>query len=68
MLLLPEGLGAGRRHAHTGCVLAARAAGRLPTRAEWRRGERAPVQLAGRNGSWWRRLWVRRPGARNDHH
>jgi hypothetical protein len=41
MLMLPEGRPAGRRHAHTACVVAARKAGRLPTRAEWRRAQRA---------------------------
>jgi hypothetical protein len=35
MLILPEGLSQGRRHAHTACVMAARRAGRLPTREEW---------------------------------
>jgi hypothetical protein len=36
MLILPEGDPARRRHAHTGCVLAARKANRLPSRDEWR--------------------------------
>lgn len=36
MLILPEGDPAGRRHAHTRCVLAAREANRLPSRDEWR--------------------------------
>jgi hypothetical protein len=40
LLMLPEGKPAGRRHAHTDCVVAARKAGRLPTRAEWRAAER----------------------------
>ena len=40
LLMLPEGKPAGRRHAHTDCVMAARKAGRLPTRAEWRAAER----------------------------
>jgi hypothetical protein len=35
MLITPEGDGSRRRHAHTKCVLAARTAGRLPTREEW---------------------------------
>ena len=35
MLIAPEGDGSRRRHAHTQCVLAARKAGRLPTRGEW---------------------------------
>jgi hypothetical protein len=37
MLMVPEGDSSRRRHAHTACVLAARRAGRLPTREEWRR-------------------------------
>ena len=37
VLLAPEGDSARRRHAHTKCVLAARKAGRLPTREEWKR-------------------------------
>jgi hypothetical protein len=37
MLLYPEGQAQGRRHAHSECVLAARKAGRLPTRDEWQR-------------------------------
>ena len=35
-LIAPEGDGEQRRHAHTECVLAARKAGQLPTRDEWR--------------------------------
>jgi hypothetical protein len=35
MLIIPEGDGSRRRHAHTKCVIAARRAGRLPTREEW---------------------------------
>jgi hypothetical protein len=35
MLMYPEGESSGRRHAHTECVLAARNAGKLPTREEW---------------------------------
>jgi hypothetical protein len=35
MLLFPEGDHGRRRHAHTQCVIAARRAGKLPTRAEW---------------------------------
>ncbi len=37
MLITPEGDARRRRHAHTGCVLKARKAGRLPTRDEWLR-------------------------------
>jgi hypothetical protein len=40
VLLLPEGDPAGRRHAHTACVMAARRAGRLPTKEEWQRSGR----------------------------
>jgi hypothetical protein len=38
VLIAPEGDPTGRRHAHLECVRAARAAGGLPTREEWRRG------------------------------
>lgn len=52
MLIAPEGDTERRRHAHTGCVAAARKAGRLPTREEWLATQpRAP-------GSW-RRLIAR---------
>jgi hypothetical protein len=34
MLVLPEGDGTRRRHAHAGCVMNARRAGRLPLRDE----------------------------------
>jgi hypothetical protein len=37
MLIAPEGDTSRRRHAHTECVLAARKAGRLPTREDWLR-------------------------------
>ena len=37
VLISPEGDPSRRRHAHTACVLAARKAGRLPTREEWLR-------------------------------
>jgi hypothetical protein len=40
MLIAPEGDSSRRRHAHTHCTLAARRAGRLPTRDEWLRAER----------------------------
>jgi hypothetical protein len=36
VLLAPEGDAERRRHAHTDCVLAARADGTLVTRDEWR--------------------------------
>jgi hypothetical protein len=35
-LIAPEGDASRRRHAHTECVVAARAEGRLPTYDEWR--------------------------------
>lgn len=35
MLIAPEGDTSRRRHAHSRCVIAARNAGRLPTREEW---------------------------------
>jgi hypothetical protein len=35
VLIAPEGDMSRRRHAHTECVVAARRAGRLPTRDEW---------------------------------
>jgi len=52
VLLLPEGRAAGRRHAHTECAIAARRAGRLPTRDDWRRTQPKPPSL-------WRRLFGR---------
>jgi hypothetical protein len=50
MLIVPEGVSSKRRHAHTACVMRARAAGRLPLRDEW---------LASQGGRrpWWRRLF-----------
>ncbi len=56
MLIFPEGLADGRRHAHSKCVLAAREAGRMPTREEWKRTQprrpslwtRARTRLAAR--------------------
>jgi hypothetical protein len=42
MLITPEGDSAGRRHAHTACVMSARQAGRLPTRDEWLRTQPRP--------------------------
>jgi hypothetical protein len=49
VLIAPEGDTGRRRHAHTACVIAARKAGRLPTRDEWQRSQPRPP--AG-----WRRL------------
>jgi hypothetical protein len=52
VLLTPEGDTTRRRHAHTHCVLAARKAGKLPTRDEWLRTQPRPPgpwkRLAGR--------------------
>jgi hypothetical protein len=39
VLIAPEGDGERRRHAHRECVVAARAAGRLPLEDEWRAGQ-----------------------------
>jgi hypothetical protein len=39
VLIAPEGDTSRRRHAHTDCALAARKAGRLPTRDEWQASE-----------------------------
>jgi hypothetical protein len=36
MLLFPEGDHRLRRHAHTACVLRARAAGQLPLKEDWK--------------------------------
>jgi hypothetical protein len=49
MLLFPEGDHSRRRHAHTACVMAARAAGRLPLREDWEATQP-------RRPPWWRRL------------
>jgi hypothetical protein len=58
MLVSPEGDSSRRRHAHTECVLAARQAGRLPTRDEWLGTQpRAP--------SLWRRVVARVTGVRS---
>jgi hypothetical protein len=45
MLIAPEGDTQRRRHAHTECVLAARKAGRLPTRDEWLKTQPRPPSL-----------------------
>jgi hypothetical protein len=42
LLIAPEGDSQRRRHAHTECVLAARKAGRLPSRDEWLRAQPRP--------------------------
>jgi len=49
ILMVPEGDSSRRRHAHTKCVMAARARGRLPTRQEWLATQPRPPGL-------WRRL------------
>jgi len=49
MLIAPEGDTRRRRHAHTDCVLAARARGELPLREDWRRAQPHGPSL-------WRRL------------
>ncbi len=65
MLIVPEGDSRRRRHAHARCVMAARTAGRLPTREEWQRAQRAQRARHGPHGhdsagaprrSWWRRV------------
>lgn len=48
MLITPEGDSSRRRHAHTACVMKARATGRLPTRAEWERTQPRPPRPPGR--------------------
>jgi hypothetical protein len=45
MLIAPEGDSSRRRHAHTDCVLAARRAGKLPTRDEWLKTQPRPPSL-----------------------
>ena len=45
MLMLPEGDSTRRRHAHLECVIAARRAGRLPTREEWMATQPRPLSL-----------------------
>lgn len=57
LLVSPEGDTSRRRHAHTECVLAARKAGRLPTRDEWLRTQPRKPGL-------WRRVLARLASAR----
>lgn len=57
MLISPEGDPSRRRHAHTECVLAARRAGRLPSRDEW-------LGAQPRSPTLWRRVLGRLGGAR----
>jgi transcription elongation GreA/GreB family factor len=54
--MFPEGESAGRRHAHTECVMQARKAGRLPTRDEYRQAHRAQVAPEVGQAPAWRRL------------
>ena len=61
MLIVPEGDSSRRRHAHTRCVMAARKAGRLPTRDEWRRSKSSAGDAG---GGLLRRLLRRRARAR----
>jgi hypothetical protein len=49
MLIAPEGDARRRRHAHTQCVLRARASGQLVLKDEW-------LRTQPRRPSWWRRL------------
>lgn len=44
-LIAPEDDRSKRRHAHTACVLAARKAGKLPTKDEWQRTQPRPPSL-----------------------
>jgi len=52
LLMFPEGDHGRRRHAHTECVMAARKAGRLPTREEW-------LKTQPHEASAWQRLVAR---------
>ena len=52
ILIYPEGDTRRRRHAHVSCAMAARRAGRLPTRDQWRRSQPDA-------GSGWRSLAAR---------
>jgi hypothetical protein len=49
MLVLPEGDAGRRRHAHTACAVAARKAGRLPSRDEWLSSVEAKAEVAERS-------------------
>jgi len=47
VLIAPEGDTSRRRHAHAECVASARAAGRMPSRDEWRKTQpRGPGLLS----------------------
>ncbi len=54
MLIAPVGDTTRRRHAHTECVLAARKAGRLPTKDEWRKTQPRKPGPIGRLLQRWR--------------
>ncbi len=58
MLLFPEGDHSRRRHAHTACVMRARAQGRLPTRDEWLRAQRGSASEPPQRRRGWR-FWRR---------
>ena len=58
LLMVPEGDRSRRRHAHTQCVMAARKAGKLPTREEW-------LDTQPRQPSAWRRLAERLVGRKS---
>ena len=58
MLMFPEGDRSRRRHAHTRCVMAARKAGKLPTREEW-------LDTQPRQPSTWRRFAERLVGRKS---
>jgi hypothetical protein len=45
MLMFPEGDHRRRRHAHTDCVVAARTAGKLPSREEWLKTQPRPPSV-----------------------
>jgi hypothetical protein len=55
VLIAPEGDMERRRHAHTAGVLAARKAGRLPSREDWQRTQPRPPSM-------WARLRARLSG------
>jgi hypothetical protein len=52
VLMVPEGDGSRRRHAHAKCVIEARRAGRLPTLDDWKATQPRPPSL-------WQRMRAR---------
>ena len=67
MLLFPEGDHSKRRHAHTECVMKARQQGRLPTRDEWTKAQRAQrTQPPGSHRPGWLQRWLRNRRSRAD--